>query len=82
MFLEIIHWNRVEHFDWLWFSVTYSVAKRSFLDKGTPICECKDRYLECSQGLYWFSRLVVGGSPFKIHDRKKKAAEMAQWLEY
>ena len=34
--------------------------------KTTLICGYKDSYLECSQDLYWFSKVAVVGSSLKF----------------
>lgn len=67
LFCWCIHWTWALHFDWLCFFVKVSICwKEKFSWWGVrtiPNCVCKDAYLECSQGLYWFGEVVVVGSP-------------------
>lgn len=51
------------HFDWLCFTVMVSPLHREVLLGTILICGCKDKYLKCSLGLCWLSKLVVVGSP-------------------
>lgn len=58
--------STILHFDWLCFSVMVSPLHREVSLGTILICGCKDKYLKCSLGLCWLSKVVVVDSPLRF----------------